>query len=109
MEYKRPRVKYSDGKFGFSVQKKIYQSLGGTKEYHREVWEKFADKVGWRKGDELLSYDELTWVKDTSSHCMGHLPVGGVGFEEEHMWSFYNELHFKLIFSLARRLVDCNI
>ncbi|MDE5105801.1 MAG: GUN4 domain-containing protein, partial [Trichodesmium sp. St17_bin3_1_1] len=25
-------LKYSDGKFGFSVQKQIYESLGGTKE-----------------------------------------------------------------------------
>ncbi|MDE5124403.1 MAG: GUN4 domain-containing protein [Trichodesmium sp. St19_bin1] len=24
-------LKYSDGKFGFSVQKQIYESLGGTK------------------------------------------------------------------------------
>ena len=27
-------VKYSDGKFGFSVQKRIYQGLGGTREYN---------------------------------------------------------------------------
>ncbi|NEP91442.1 MAG: GUN4 domain-containing protein, partial [Okeania sp. SIO2C2] len=47
-------VKYSDGKLGFSVQKKIYQSLGGTKEYNREVWEKFGEQVGWKKGDKWL-------------------------------------------------------
>ncbi len=78
-------VKYSDGKFGFSVQKKIYQSLGGTKEYDIKVWKKFGEKVGWwRKGDKWLSYDELTWEKDTSSHFLGHLPsfvgVAGAGW-----------------------------
>jgi hypothetical protein len=41
-------VKYSNGNFGFSVQKQIYQSFGGTKEYDYEVWKKFGDKVGWR-------------------------------------------------------------
>ncbi|NER04101.1 MAG: GUN4 domain-containing protein [Okeania sp. SIO3C4] len=70
-------VKYSNGKFGFSVQKKIYHSLGGTKEYDGQIWEKFGEQVGWRKGDKWLRYDELTWVKDTSLHCMGHFPVFG--------------------------------
>ena len=65
-------VKSSDGKFGFSVQKKIYQSLGGTKEYDKELWEKFGEKVGWRKGDEWLSYDNLTF--GLSNYYTGHLP-----------------------------------
>ncbi len=67
-------VKYSDGKFGFSVQKKIYKSLGGTKKYDREVWEKFGEKVGWRKGDEWVSYDNWDWG---STHYSGNLPVVG--------------------------------
>ena len=67
-------VKYSNGKFGFSVQKKIYQELGGTKEYNRKVWEDFGEKVGWRKGDKWLNYNELNWIRETSSHYTGHLP-----------------------------------
>ena len=39
-------VKYSDGKFGFSVQKKIYRDLGGTKDYDKKVWE-FEDEEVW--------------------------------------------------------------
>lgn len=49
----------SQGKFGFSVQKEIYQSLGGTREYNREIWEKFGDRVGWRKEGEWMYYDDL--------------------------------------------------
>ena len=64
-------VKYSNGKFGFSVQKQIYLSLGGTKEYNRDVWEKFGDKVGWRKGGQWLYYNELTF---DDKHYVGHLP-----------------------------------
>jgi hypothetical protein len=35
-------VKYSNGKFGFSVQRKIYQSLGGTRSYDKKIWEAFG-------------------------------------------------------------------
>ena len=65
-------VKYSDGKFGFSVQKQIYQDLGGTKDYDEKVWESFGDKVGWRKGGSWLSYSNLTF---SEGHYMGHLPI----------------------------------
>ena len=42
-------VQYSNGRFGFSVQKRIYQSLGGTRKYDEKIWEAFCDRVGWRK------------------------------------------------------------
>jgi hypothetical protein len=64
-------VKYSKGKFGFSVQKKIYQSLGGTKEYDRKVWVTFCDKVGWRKVGKWLEYKDLFMYLE---HYEGHLP-----------------------------------
>ncbi|WP_365671984.1 GUN4 domain-containing protein [Okeania sp. SIO3I5] len=67
-------VKYSNGKFGFSVQKQIYQSLGGKKEYDRKVWEAFGDKVGWRQGGRWLRYNEITF--NTSTPYVGHLPKG---------------------------------
>jgi uncharacterized caspase-like protein len=55
---------YSNGKFGFSVQKKIYESLGGTREYNEEVWHKFGDRVGWRKEGSCLSHWDLTFNLD---------------------------------------------
>ena len=58
-------VKYSDGRFGFSVQKRIYQSLGGTRQYNSEIWRKFEDKVGW------LYYEDITFDKRAPE---GHLP-----------------------------------
>ena len=64
-------VKYSNSKFGFSVQKQTYQSLGGTKEYDEEVWRAFGDKVGWRKGGKWLSDESLTF---SDKHYKGHLP-----------------------------------
>ncbi|NJL89402.1 MAG: GUN4 domain-containing protein [Coleofasciculaceae cyanobacterium SM2_1_6] len=53
-------VKYSNGRFSFSVQKRIYQSLGGTREYNEQVWKDFGDRVGWRKGGSWLYYKDIT-------------------------------------------------
>ena len=61
---------YSDGKFGFSVQKEIYESLGGT----RDKWEKFGDRVGWIKGGNWLFYSDLTFdIKAPHAHLPGVL------------------------------------
>ena len=67
-------VHHSGGKFGFSVQKEIYQRLGGTREYNREVWEKFGDTVGWSKTGKWIGYLEMSWDGEKSSK--GYLPMG---------------------------------
>ncbi len=77
---------YSDGKFGFSVQKEIYENLGGTREYNEEVWRFFGDGVGWRSGrGSWLREDELIYKK---SAPRGHLPydifIQLLGFGREH-------------------------
>ena len=68
-------VKYSDGKFGFSIQKKIYQGLGGTKEYESDIWEKFGEKVGWSKESKSLYYEDITFDKKAPE---GYLPYGSI-------------------------------
>jgi serine/threonine protein kinase len=71
-------VKYSNDKFGFSVQKRIYQGLGGTREYNEDIWNKFGNKVGWR-GGYWLYYTEISFDKKAPE---GHLPVcWNVGFK----------------------------
>ena len=64
-------VQYSSGKFGFSVQTRIYQGLGGTREYKSAIWQKFGDTVGWRKGQRWLSYRDITFDKASPE---GNLP-----------------------------------
>jgi serine/threonine-protein kinase len=95
-------VKYSNGKFGFSVQKRIYQGLGGTREYNSEIWEKFGDKVGWRIEDWLYYEDIIFDIKAPE----GHLPY-------ILLWEDHGDLEglggSEVISSLASRLVDCNI
>ncbi|MGK7879571.1 MAG: GUN4 domain-containing protein [Crocosphaera sp.] len=63
---------YSEGKFGFSVQKDIYHRLGGTREYNGEVWEAFGDAVGWRQGGSWLNEENITYNTSAPS---GHLPI----------------------------------
>ncbi|MEH1829689.1 MAG: GUN4 domain-containing protein [Nostoc sp.] len=70
-------LNYSKGKFGFSVQKEIYQSLGGTKEFNGEIRDKFGVSVGWRTSNKNGNYfwrnsDDCHYYIDTA--LRGHLP-----------------------------------
>ena len=87
-------VKYSDGKFGFSVQKRIWYGIGGTRnEFER--YEKFVDKVGWRKGGDWLYYLDITFDKKAPE---GHLPM----LKGNRCWSWV-DLLVSLVFLLSRR------
>ncbi|PHM10873.1 GUN4 domain-containing protein [Nostoc sp. 'Peltigera malacea cyanobiont' DB3992] len=66
-------VKYSNGHFGFSVQKNIYLEVGGklNTNYDEEAWIKFSDRVVWRVESDWINYADVTF--DTSAP-EGHLP-----------------------------------
>lgn len=70
-------VKYSNGRFGFSVQKRIYQSLGGSREYDIKIWEAFGERIGWRNKNEWLYYNNVTFSEKAPE---AHLPVGSLGW-----------------------------
>ena len=85
-------VKYSNGCFGFSVQKRIYQSLGGTREYDKKIWEAFGDRVGWRKNGEWLYYNQLIF---NTKAPVAHLPgwCGGWSFGSLVRWLWFWEVY----------------
>ncbi|NEP59807.1 MAG: GUN4 domain-containing protein [Symploca sp. SIO2G7] len=62
-------VKYSSGHFGFSVQKRIWEEVGGNSDY--ETFEKLGERVGWSKRGSWLNYSALTF---STQAPMGHLP-----------------------------------
>lgn len=73
-------VQYSQGRFGFSVQKKIYVECGATldgKYPGDKIWKEFGDRVGWRNGGQWLSYQQLGDISLSSPQ--GIFPFG-VGF-----------------------------
>jgi uncharacterized caspase-like protein len=71
-------VKYSQGKFGFSVQKQIYVECGAKLdgEYPgHEICGEFFDRVGWRKGGKHLYCEDLK--ADPSLSPAGEFPWWG--------------------------------
>jgi uncharacterized caspase-like protein len=100
-------VKYSNGRFGFSVQKRIYESLGGTWEYDEKISEAFGDWVGWRVNNRWLYYKELKFYTHAPG---GHLP-SGCGRHVRHVRHAGREVRQVMLFvggkisSLASRLV----
>jgi len=68
-------VKYSNGKWGFSVQKRIWKECGSPMTY-KDDWVKFGDRVGWRKDLGLgnLTYDLNKSLAGEFPSCWG---VGG--------------------------------
>jgi uncharacterized caspase-like protein len=81
-------VKYSNGRFGFSVQKDIWQSLRSSKaaDYvlalaigndnvaNSETCIDFVNRVGWRLKDSWIEYSDLNFSDDAPP---GHLPFFG--------------------------------
>ena len=93
-EIDRLWVRYSDGKFGFSIQNKIYQSLyDGSRGYNSiELWLAFSDRVGWDKRLSIECKDPTRCNFDKPN--IGHLPshatwsISGVLWEVgvKHRW-----------------------
>lgn len=55
-------VHYSNSKFGFSIQKKLWLECGGKiGEINFEVWKKFATKVGWHHPPNSKTHYESSW------------------------------------------------
>lgn len=81
-------VKYSQGRFGFTVQSRIWKSVG-------EDYGKFSDAVGWRSLD-WLQYPDLTFSLNAP---VGHLSAAPF-FKS-------NELAVGWTATLSLKLADC--
>lgn len=90
-------IKYSDGRFGFSIQKKIYLETGNLLgKYKPENFDKFGEEVGWKLQRSWgwnrgwLFYEDLTFnpIESPKGHLLGCTLVvkDRVGFKEE--WKF---------------------
>ena len=85
-------VQASQGRYGFSVQKEIYVKCGAKLDGNYpgdKIWEKFADRVGWRSGG--------CWLKETEwgrgRDVLGHLP----GFGVVCRWAFTTAFPFTML------------
>jgi hypothetical protein len=96
-------VSYSQGKFGFSVQKQIYMDGGAKldgKNPDDKIWHDFCIRVGWRKDGSYLSYSDLK--ANPSFSPAGEFPFKASGLEwwvgDEY---FVSEVVFWDLFSRA--------
>ncbi|MEP0924359.1 GUN4 domain-containing protein [Leptolyngbya sp. ST-U4] len=77
-------VKYSNDRFGFGAQKKIWQQCGSPRDSYKFIkqWKKFGEAVGWRLEGEIDSKSGLIterWKREQeltfdTSAPEGHLP-----------------------------------
>ena len=119
-------LKHSKGHFGFSIQKQIYQELGGTKKYVADIWKTFYDRVGWLWETEgyWLYYNrlKLSWSRGYRGKISprGHLPL----FPPPNSWAdsgpgggiWINGASIKeaqrqrsLIRAITQKLITCGI
>jgi hypothetical protein len=64
-------LKYSQNRFGFSLQKQIWAGLIDELP-QLDYYDKLEDKLGWRKGGKLLDRSELNFNTNAPN---GHLPA----------------------------------
>jgi hypothetical protein len=66
-------MKYSDGRFGFSPQLKIYHDKGGTFdttiEQNQQLIEAWGEQLGWRKDNRWLPCSELDFSLNAPLGC----------------------------------------
>jgi hypothetical protein len=109
--------KYSNGRFGFSVQKRIWESVGKN-------YENFGEAVGWRKKGWWKNFEWITYedvIFDTKA-LVGHLPIlfwchrTGSGSSDRRIVSACNgcpsgilPIYTKGSSSLASKLAKCNL
>lgn len=65
-------LQHSNGHFGFSVQKQIWQTVGNN-------YFPFGDRVGWRRSGCWLSYQHLNF---SATAPQGHLPAAHLTWDE---------------------------
>lgn len=87
-------VHYSKGRFGFTVQRRIWENLGGKPGvYNQKISNEFGDRVGWRVNKNWRSYKNLIFTRNAPpGHLPGKVLLSCVG-----------------ISALAVRLESCNI
>lgn len=85
-------VHYSNGKFGFSVQKKLWLECSSKidDEYNDEVFKKFAAKVGWYHPQIKWRTDNefMRGTKNAENALSGGLPRGWLTTTKEVNYGF---------------------
>jgi hypothetical protein len=79
-------LEYSNGRFGFSVQKKIYLECGAKPD--DKIWYKFCEQVGWRGG---VVRDALNFIKTPQGHLPKKIFQKNIFFGGIHVFEWWRE------------------
>jgi hypothetical protein len=79
-------LEHSQGKFGFSVQVRIWQDIDGNHSPNWFSWSNFGQQVGWYSQDSWLYWNDLNF---TLVSLPGHLPRA-VAFAGWGLGDFWN-------------------
>lgn len=110
-------VKYSNGKFGFSVQKEIYEGLGGRKifEDDKKFWKSFYESIGWRK-ESTWNYDQITFLENAPTALLPNaFWMTKIKQRRNRKWKFWEQKfkeydeNFILVLLLLNRVDTCNL
>lgn len=98
-------LKYSGGKFGFSVQKRIWEEGDSPTEYNSN-WEKIGEVVGWKDPNGWVG--RLSWYKYEEYRFDNNAPQGHLPSPLIYSFNFGSE-GFVVHFLLSRKdLIDCS-
>ncbi|BBC24079.1 GUN4 domain-containing protein [Pseudanabaena sp. ABRG5-3] len=105
-------VHYSDGRFGFSIQKKIWLECGGTiGKYDYKVWKKFAAKVGWyhpQNNDWRTHYGFMNDTNNAKNALTASLPFYVCDSWRRWRWDGRRS-SWEVVFSaIALKILLCN-
>ena len=70
-------VHYSNGLYGFSVQKQIYVECGGKLDFSypsSEPWDKFCDRTAWKSEGKWVGYSK-PFFENNFINIKGYLPM----------------------------------
>jgi GUN4-like len=98
-------VTHSGGKFGFSVQQKIWQDWGSPTQTSKR-WNAFCVRVGWKNSNARKNYVNYSDFKfNPSISATGELPwrLWGLPFRLEGRWSLGVGVS-----CIAQRLIECS-
>jgi serine/threonine protein kinase len=98
-------VKYSRGRFGFSVQKRIWEEIVKMNPY--ATFDDFCDRVGWRVNDSI-KYENITFILNAPE---GHLPACVLARQGFGKFVFSMAMFFNVGINhiLVSRLEECDI
>ena len=101
-------VHYSNGLYGFSVQKQIYVECGGKLDFSvasSETWEIFCNRTAWKSEGKWVEYPHQ-FFKNNFINTKGHLPKKNIEYVWVGEWYLIVGWVGKFVFS---RIETCEV